>query len=111
MLGTKLPEGGNPADAASRLRSVSSIGVLHEGLLHAAVNAMLAAPGDRMEAPVGRFEVAVCKGLRSWRLVFSPRSRDFTSEVWTERTRPRDSWNVTTDVVGGLTDQWIDARF
>jgi hypothetical protein len=59
MLGTAFPEGGNPADAASRLRSASSIGVLREDLPHAAVIAMLAAPGDRMQAPVGRFEVAV----------------------------------------------------
>jgi hypothetical protein len=33
--------------------------VLREGPLHAAVNAMLAAAGDRMQALVGRFEVAV----------------------------------------------------
>jgi hypothetical protein len=33
---------------------VSSIGVLREGPLHAAIKAMLAAPGDRLEAPVGR---------------------------------------------------------
>jgi hypothetical protein len=43
MLGTEVPEGGNPADAASRLRGVSSIGVLREGPLHAAGKAMLAA--------------------------------------------------------------------
>ena len=109
MLATELPEGGNPADAASRLRSVSSIGVLREGLLHAAVNAMLAAPRDRMEAPVGLLEVAVCRGLRSWRLTFSTRSRDFTSEVWAERARSRDSWDVTTDVVGA-THRSMDRR-
>ncbi len=39
------------------LRSVSSIGVLREGPLHAAVKAMLAAPGDRVEVPVGRFVI------------------------------------------------------
>jgi hypothetical protein len=36
---------------------VSSIGVLREGPLHAAVKAMLAAPGDRVEVPVGRFVI------------------------------------------------------
>jgi len=36
---------------------VSSIGVLREGPLHAAVKAMLAAPGDRLEVPVGRFVI------------------------------------------------------
>jgi hypothetical protein len=34
-----------------------SIGVLREGPLHAAVKALLAEPGDRMEVPVGRFVV------------------------------------------------------
>jgi hypothetical protein len=34
---------------------VSSIGVLREGPLHAAVKAMLASPGDRLEVPVDRF--------------------------------------------------------
>jgi hypothetical protein len=33
------------------------IGVLREGPLHAAVKAMLAAPGDRLEVPVGRFVI------------------------------------------------------
>jgi hypothetical protein len=36
---------------------VSSIGVLREGPLHAAVKAMLAAPGDRVEVPVGRLVI------------------------------------------------------
>jgi hypothetical protein len=36
---------------------VSGIGVLREGPLHAAVKAMLAAPGDRLEVPVGRFVI------------------------------------------------------
>ena len=45
------------ADAASSLWGVSSIGVLREGPLHAAVKAMLAAPGDRVEVPVGRFVI------------------------------------------------------
>ena len=36
---------------------MSSIGVLREGPLHAAVKAMLAAPGDRLEVPVGRFVI------------------------------------------------------
>ncbi|HEY1521168.1 MAG TPA: hypothetical protein VGF91_32380 [Solirubrobacteraceae bacterium] len=36
---------------------MSSIGVLREGPLHAAVKAMLAAPGDRVEVPVGRFVI------------------------------------------------------
>jgi hypothetical protein len=36
---------------------VSSIGVLREGPLHAAVKAMLARPGDRFEVPVGRFVI------------------------------------------------------
>ena len=36
---------------------MSSIGVLREGPLHAAVKALLAAPGDRLEVPVGRFVI------------------------------------------------------
>jgi hypothetical protein len=36
---------------------VPSIGVLAEGPLHAAVKALLAAPGDRLEVPVGRFVI------------------------------------------------------
>jgi hypothetical protein len=44
--------------ASSRIaRRVSTIGVLREGPLHAAVKAMLAAPGDRVEVPVGRFVI------------------------------------------------------
>jgi hypothetical protein len=45
------------ADAASSLWDVSSIGVLREGPLHAALKAMLAAPGDRLEVPVDRFVI------------------------------------------------------
>ena len=45
------------ADAASSLWGVSSIGVLREGPLHVAVKATLAAPGDRLEVPVGRFVI------------------------------------------------------
>ena len=36
---------------------MSSIGVLREGPLHAAVKATLAQPGDRVEVPVGRFVI------------------------------------------------------
>jgi hypothetical protein len=36
---------------------VSSIGVLREGPLHAAVKAMLAAPGDRLEVALGQFVI------------------------------------------------------
>jgi len=36
---------------------MSSIGVLREGPLHAAVNVALAQPGDRFEVPVGRFVI------------------------------------------------------
>jgi hypothetical protein len=36
---------------------VPSIGVLGEGPLHAAVKALLAEPGDRLEVPVGRFVI------------------------------------------------------
>jgi hypothetical protein len=36
---------------------VSSIGVLREGPLHAAIKALLAQPGDRFEVPVGRFVI------------------------------------------------------
>jgi hypothetical protein len=36
---------------------VTSIGVLREGPLHAAVKAMRAAPGDRLEVPVDRFVI------------------------------------------------------
>jgi len=37
--------------------SVTGIGVLREGPLHAAVKALLAEPGDRLEVPVGRFVI------------------------------------------------------
>ncbi len=36
---------------------MSAIGVLREGPLHAAVQALLAQPGDRLEVPVGRFVI------------------------------------------------------
>ncbi|HZE03755.1 MAG TPA: hypothetical protein VE127_00935, partial [Solirubrobacteraceae bacterium] len=36
---------------------MSSIGVLREGPLHAALKAALAQPGDRLEVPVGRFVI------------------------------------------------------
>jgi len=36
---------------------MSNIGVLREGPLHAAVKALLAQPGDRLEVPVGRFVI------------------------------------------------------
>lgn len=36
---------------------MSAIGVMREGPLHAAVKALLAAPGDRLEVPVGRFVI------------------------------------------------------
>ena len=36
---------------------VTSIGVLREGPLHAAVKDLLAEPGDRLEVPVGRFVI------------------------------------------------------
>jgi hypothetical protein len=37
--------------------AVASIGVMREGPLHAAVKALLAEPGDRLEVPVGRFVI------------------------------------------------------
>jgi hypothetical protein len=40
---------------------VSGIGVLREGPLHAAIKAILAAPGDRLEVPVGRFVIDVVR--------------------------------------------------
>jgi hypothetical protein len=40
---------------------VSGIGVLREGPLHAAIKAMLAEPGDRLEVPVGRFIIDVVR--------------------------------------------------
>jgi hypothetical protein len=36
---------------------MSAIGVLREGPLHAGIKALLAAPGDRLEVPVGRFVI------------------------------------------------------
>lgn len=36
---------------------MSTIGVLREGPLHAAVKSMLARPGDRLEVPIGRFVI------------------------------------------------------
>jgi hypothetical protein len=36
---------------------VPAIGVMREGPLHAAVKALLAEPGDRLEVPVGRFVI------------------------------------------------------
>jgi hypothetical protein len=36
---------------------VPTIGVMREGPLHAAVKALLAGPGDRLEVPVGRFVI------------------------------------------------------
>jgi hypothetical protein len=41
---------------------VSSIGVLREGPLHAAVKFMLSGPGDRLEVPVGRFVIDLVRG-------------------------------------------------
>jgi hypothetical protein len=41
----------------SSLSGVSGIGVLREGPLHAAVKVLSAAPGDRLEVPVGRFVI------------------------------------------------------
>lgn len=41
---------------------MSGIGVLREGPLHAAIKAILAAPGDRFEVPVGRFVIDVVRG-------------------------------------------------
>jgi hypothetical protein len=39
------------------LCAVPGIGMLREGPLHAAVKSLLAAPGDRLEVPVGRFVI------------------------------------------------------
>jgi hypothetical protein len=47
--------------AISSLAIVSGIGVLREGPLHAAVKAILAQPGDRLEVPVGRFVIDVVR--------------------------------------------------
>jgi hypothetical protein len=40
---------------------VPTIGVLREGPLHAAVKALLAEPGDRLEVPVGRFVIDIVR--------------------------------------------------
>ncbi len=40
---------------------MSGIGVLREGPLHAAVKSILAAPGDQLEVPVGRFVIDVVR--------------------------------------------------
>ncbi len=40
---------------------MTGIGVMREGPLHASVKALLAAPGDRCEVPVGRFVVDVVR--------------------------------------------------
>ena len=45
------------APAASSLCAVPAIGVMREGPLHAAVKALLAEPGDRLEVAVGRFVI------------------------------------------------------
>ena len=61
---TKLSQSGHLQRAArlaagrlSSLFAVSSIGVMREGPLHAAIKARLARPGDRLEVPVGRFVI------------------------------------------------------
>ena len=43
------------------LCAVSAIGVMREGPLHAAIKAVLAQPGDRMEVAVGRFVIDVVR--------------------------------------------------
>ena len=54
----RCDEGRGPAaERGSSLWGVSSIGVLREGPLHAALKAVLAQPGDRFEVPVGRFVI------------------------------------------------------
>ena len=40
---------------------MAGIGVLREGPLHAAMKALLAAPGDRVEVPVGRFVIDIVR--------------------------------------------------
>ncbi len=49
------------AERTSSLCVVSSIGVMREGPLHAAVKAVLAQAGDRLEVPVGRFVIDVVR--------------------------------------------------
>jgi hypothetical protein len=45
------------AERTSSLCVVSSIGVMREGTLHAAVKAVLAQAGDRLEVPLDRFVI------------------------------------------------------
>jgi hypothetical protein len=45
----------------SRLSPVSDIGVLREGPLHAAITALLAAPADRFEVPIGGFVIDLAR--------------------------------------------------
>jgi hypothetical protein len=45
------------AEGVFSLCAMSSIGVMREGPLHAAVKAFLARPGDRLEVPVGRYVI------------------------------------------------------
>jgi hypothetical protein len=52
--------GGSPGPSLAS-GAVSGIGVLRDGPLHAAIKAMLAAPGDRLEVPVGRFVIDVVR--------------------------------------------------
>ena len=52
---------GIAADADSSLSAVSSIGVMREGPLHAALKAIVAQPGDRLEVTVGRFVIDVVR--------------------------------------------------
>ncbi|ADB51006.1 hypothetical protein Cwoe_2586 [Conexibacter woesei DSM 14684] len=49
--------GGGQPPARLRSATVSGIGVLREGPLHAAIKALLARPGDRVEVRVGRFVI------------------------------------------------------
>jgi hypothetical protein len=46
-----------PPDPHRQPGAASGIGELREGPLHAAVKALLAGPGDRVEVPVGRFVI------------------------------------------------------
>jgi len=45
------------AERVFSLCAMSSIGVMHEGPLHAAIKAFLVRPRDRLEVPVGRFVI------------------------------------------------------
>jgi hypothetical protein len=49
------------ADTGSSLWVVSSVGVMREGPLHAALKAIVAQPGDRLEVSVGRFVIDVVR--------------------------------------------------